>query len=614
MVVAVFSDSFDDEQQASFKATAMSDILDNNRHHMLDGWTVKTALYNTEPVQFVIHIKNVLADCFCRKDTEPLASTSEDGTVQEITDEDRRRHQWEEEFTRDIETKYNYVSFDTSMMLDILDTLQPSWKNRRKQPPVARRTEAAACLLKLIDRYVDLPGYAPNNVKDIAVSTSIYEYARFLLGSFDYSLIMTLLVMVPQAKFGYSGIAAIKEAARTQKRWHEDVSRKAVRVDDLDMLALRVAAVKEQAKIRNEFRKRRSGRKQKAPSDSLRANFSKTMDASVGFEASLGGLMGAQPSTNVRATRKELRDFERLCDSMSYLNRRIFLGILACAQFKHYGENATLTKERFVQIATEMGDYPVDTYPPAELYERLGVESWQRREGVTSLPMDDVASEFQEEFASQCLGFNFSYEDALEFESAIQTVLIAGGVFPDVATCEAQALVQDNVFKVNRDEFSEIWQKAKGLRPPEVTLARVENIFPDEKIDLELFLHFCRGDPGSHQKRSFQSEFASRMARVSTFLTWSAFYIPFLFFIVTVAMIKNGTEDNVHVGVGLRESFAPGEDASVYNLEQVNTYLRSTVSNIWGGLSTCLLYTSDAADEEDSVDLGGRRIIKKKNM
>src|SRR5664279_5764525 len=27
--------------------------------------------------------------------------------------------------------------------------------------------------------------------------------------------------------------------------------------------------------------------------------------------------------------------------------------------------------------------------------------------------------------------------------------------------------------------------------------------------------------------------------------------------------------------------------------------------------TTCLLYTSDAADEEDSVDLGGRRIIKK---
>ncbi|GAB5816918.1 hypothetical protein JMUB7530_28070 [Staphylococcus aureus] len=28
--------------------------------------------------------------------------------------------------------------------------------------------------------------------------------------------------------------------------------------------------------------------------------------------------------------------------------------------------------------------------------------------------------------------------------------------------------------------------------------------------------------------------------------------------------------------------------------------------------SSCLLYTSDAADELDGVDLGGRRIIKKK--
>ena len=31
-----------------------------------------------------------------------------------------------------------------------------------------------------------------------------------------------------------------------------------------------------------------------------------------------------------------------------------------------------------------------------------------------------------------------------------------------------------------------------------------------------------------------------------------------------------------------------------------------------GCILTCLLYTSDAADERSSVDLGGRRIIKKK--
>ena len=33
---------------------------------------------------------------------------------------------------------------------------------------------------------------------------------------------------------------------------------------------------------------------------------------------------------------------------------------------------------------------------------------------------------------------------------------------------------------------------------------------------------------------------------------------------------------------------------------------------LWSAANDCLLYTSDAADEEDSVDLGGRRIIKKK--
>ena len=35
-----------------------------------------------------------------------------------------------------------------------------------------------------------------------------------------------------------------------------------------------------------------------------------------------------------------------------------------------------------------------------------------------------------------------------------------------------------------------------------------------------------------------------------------------------------------------------------------------TVAKGW--LNYCLLYTSDAADERSSVDLGGRRIIKKK--
>eukprot|EP00658_Telonema_sp_P-2_P042582 TRINITY_DN30597_c0_g1_i1.p1 TRINITY_DN30597_c0_g1~~TRINITY_DN30597_c0_g1_i1.p1 ORF type:complete len:353 (+),score=109.61 TRINITY_DN30597_c0_g1_i1:176-1234(+) len=47
--------------------------------------------------------------------------------------------------------------------------------------------------------------------------------------------------------------------------------------------------------------------------------------------------------------------------------------------------------------------------------------------------------------------------------------------------------------------------------------------------------------------------------------------------------------------------------------------LSALESTLWSTLQgdvlyVCLLYTSDAADEEDSVDLGGRRIIKKKKI
>ena len=48
------------------------------------------------------------------------------------------------------------------------------------------------------------------------------------------------------------------------------------------------------------------------------------------------------------------------------------------------------------------------------------------------------------------------------------------------------------------------------------------------------------------------------------------------------------------------------------NLEWLLDTILSTPVIGGPSLSICLLYTSDAADEEDSVDLGGRRIIKKK--
>ena len=51
-----------------------------------------------------------------------------------------------------------------------------------------------------------------------------------------------------------------------------------------------------------------------------------------------------------------------------------------------------------------------------------------------------------------------------------------------------------------------------------------------------------------------------------------------------------------------REDYVTGKYSEKERLEMYNNKFDS-----------CLLYTSDAADERSSVDLGGRRIIKKKN-
>src|SRR5665648_1296758 len=63
---------------------------------------------------------------------------------------------------------------------------------------------------------------------------------------------------------------------------------------------------------------------------------------------------------------------------------------------------------------------------------------------------------------------------------------------------------------------------------------------------------------------------------------------------------------NVSSHCFLLESMESAEQWGRYTFLGFDPKLELTCTN------GCLLYTSDAADEEDSVDLGGRRIIKKK--
>eukprot|EP00658_Telonema_sp_P-2_P000113 TRINITY_DN10039_c0_g1_i2.p1 TRINITY_DN10039_c0_g1~~TRINITY_DN10039_c0_g1_i2.p1 ORF type:complete len:180 (-),score=64.20 TRINITY_DN10039_c0_g1_i2:90-629(-) len=67
-----------------------------------------------------------------------------------------------------------------------------------------------------------------------------------------------------------------------------------------------------------------------------------------------------------------------------------------------------------------------------------------------------------------------------------------------------------------------------------------------------------------------------------------------------------GWYQSTYLGSHINEALV----ATQYNYQES---IPKCVCLVWDPLlQACLLYTSDAADEEDSVDLGGRRIIKKK--
>src|SRR5664279_6556183 len=88
---------------------------------------------------------------------------------------------------------------------------------------------------------------------------------------------------------------------------------------------------------------------------------------------------------------------------------------------------------------------------------------------------------------------------------------------------------------------------------------------------------------------------------------------PFVPQMYRVGRLRSELPDTVTLEIapfaGGRPAFRPGQFNMLYvfGVGEIAVSLSGDSTD-----ETCLLYTSDAADEEDSVDLGGRRIIKKK--
>src|SRR5664280_2824312 len=68
------------------------------------------------------------------------------------------------------------------------------------------------------------------------------------------------------------------------------------------------------------------------------------------------------------------------------------------------------------------------------------------------------------------------------------------------------------------------------------------------------------------------------------------------------------SQDFTETGLGTAVSVGYADQTFVFFPDQSTNGQSKELATAKNGI--CLLYTSDAADEEDSVDLGGRRIIK----
>eukprot|EP00658_Telonema_sp_P-2_P016462 TRINITY_DN16395_c0_g1_i4.p1 TRINITY_DN16395_c0_g1~~TRINITY_DN16395_c0_g1_i4.p1 ORF type:complete len:112 (-),score=18.08 TRINITY_DN16395_c0_g1_i4:65-400(-) len=106
----------------------------------------------------------------------------------------------------------------------------------------------------------------------------------------------------------------------------------------------------------------------------------------------------------------------------------------------------------------------------------------------------------------------------------------------------------------------------------------------------------------SNAPQSFRSSWSSQSMRFETFA--SSFAVAGWFQVIRYTSAYNSV-----VAAILSSSVSSGW-ASQNSFPALNAQSAYTWSPLWMIRSTtCLLYTSDAADEEDSVDLGGRRII-----
>ena len=114
--------------------------------------------------------------------------------------------------------------------------------------------------------------------------------------------------------------------------------------------------------------------------------------------------------------------------------------------------------------------------------------------------------------------------------------------------------------------------------------------------------------------KKLERKFIFRHGRAIVGGVWLA-VLSMVICIAAVAQHHHFVRNDLHTGMFLTFLIIPAaclQTTFHINLLSLYKILLADLGKVSPGDYICLLYTSDAADERSSVDLGGRRIIKKK--
>lgn len=337
MFVAVFTDAFGDTVECAVDHDQVREILSNNSRHTFERASIFTALKSCFPVQSL-------------KATVQSLKASWKGTSPD---------------------PYNFNEYYPLMVKCFHDILTPEdiikeqmgLKTDKELNSV--RLLAIFHMLQLLRRVPIPPNLQQNDdLEGVEYTTTIYDFLGDSLGEFDYPLLMTYYVLVPQTLFGAIGETSIIDVLDGRKAWFDEVSLSSLKAEETDQLELRVRAVVAERNGARGNKKRRST-----------INRSMTMTA---------------------ATPKVVIEF---LSTLDHLSKRLFFAIICLARKDEYKQQLSL--ELFANLLSRCPDYPKEL-PAEDLWEHM------RLNNVPSMKMKDLRGPAVNQMALQVLSAELS--------------------------------------------------------------------------------------------------------------------------------------------------------------------------------------------------------------